>query len=70
MKLWCCVGGQVKHLVDCQLEVEINCCSEFLEADVSSVGPSSEQVLSNEGLTLETSASRNSLFATAVNLPL
>ena len=22
MKLWCCVGGQVKHLVDYQLEVD------------------------------------------------
>ena len=41
MKLLCCVGGQVKHFVDYQLE--INRRSEFGKADVSSVSPSSEQ---------------------------
>ena len=41
MKLWCCVGGEEKHYVDYQLGA--NRRSEFLEADVSSVSPTSEQ---------------------------
>ena len=44
MKLWCRVGGQVKHYVDYQLGVD--------KGKLTSV---------DEGLTLETSAFRNSL---------